>query len=258
MVEVADRALATSPDLEVLPLRASLRVLMFQIRSQPLAERHEVFCVRDCTGLDRQQLIPYNVVHRPVLTWRELKGIDAIIIGGSGDHSVTLDYPFMPWLEEIVRSAVAESTPVFGICWGHHLIARALGGRVVTAPAHEEVGTFEVELTETGLADPLFEDLPRRFAANLVHHDCVIDLPPGFLELARSARCPNQAIRKIDGPVYGTQFHGEMTPEQLRHRLLMYQDEYLENEDQALGVVGLLTETLEARSLLRRFLGLYT
>ena len=50
----------------------------------------------------------------------------------------------------------------------------------------------------------------------------------------------------------------EMTPQQLRHRLLMYQDEYLETEGQAQDVVEHLCETEEARSLLRRFLELYT
>lgn len=257
MVELADRSLA-AVDTEAPPLRASLRVLMFQIRSQPKAERHEIFCVRDCTGLDRRQLISYNVVHRSALPWHDLRGIDAIVIGGSGDHSATCDYPFMPWLEDIVRQAVAEKTPIFGICWGHHFLARALGGRVVTEPAHEEVGTFDVELNEAGIEDPLFDGLPRRFSANLVHHDCVIERPPGFVELGLSQRCPNQAMRQVGAPIYGTQFHGEMTPKQLRHRLLMYQDEYLETEDQAQDVVEHLSETLEARSLLRRFLELYT
>ena len=244
--------------VETRPLRADLRVLLLQIRAQAKAERHEIFCVRDCTGLEVEQVVPYNVVHKSALDWRQAQGIDAIVLGGSGDHSATQDYPFMAWLERLIQDAVADHTPVFGICWGHHFIARALGGEVVTDPTSEEVGTFEVELNAAGRADALFEGLPPRFAANLVHHDSVSRLPDDFVELASSPRCRNQAIRSVGKPVYGTQFHGEMTSSQLRHRLLMYQDEYLESEDQAQDVVDGLMPTEEARSLLRRFLELYT
>jgi len=238
--------------------RRDLRVVLIQIRGQPKAQRHEVWCMRQCTGLDKSQLLSWNVVERPEVRWAQLRGADALVIGGSGDHSVTCRYPFMPWLEDTVRSAVDAGQPVFGICWGHHILAKALGGRVITDPASEEVGTFEVELTAEGAADPLFTGTPRQFPANLVHHDCVETAPEGFQELARSALCRYQAMRLPAKPVYGTQFHGEMTISQLRRRLLMYQDEYLESEEQVRGVVESFRDTDEARRLLRRFLELYT
>ncbi len=247
-VQAAVRPLAQRP----------IRVVLFQIRSLPLAKRHEIWCIRQCTGLTTEQLFPWNVVERPELPWERLRHADAIVIGGSGDHSVTEDYPFMPWLEDMVRTAVEHRKPLFGICWGHHMLARALGGRVITDPESEEVGTFHVELTADGREDPLFAGLPGRFPANLVHHDCVALPPPGFRELAYSDTCRFQAVR-LDGlPVYGTQFHGEMTLSQLRKRLLMYQGEYLETEDQAEEVVDSLRRTEEAYGLLKRFLELYT
>ncbi len=235
-----------------------IRVLLIQIRSLPVAKRHEIWCVRQCTGLEPEQLFPWNVVERPELPWSRARRADAIIVGGSGDHSVTQDYPFMPWLEDLVRAAAADGKPLFGICWGHHLLARALGGRVVTDPASEEMGTFPVELTAAGREDPLFGGFPGRFQANLVHHDCVVRPAPGFRELARSESCRFQAMR-LDGlPVYGTQFHGEMTPSDLRRRLLMYQGLYLESEEQAEEVAESIHRTEEAFGLLKRFLELYT
>ncbi len=235
-----------------------IRVVLIQIRSLPQAKRHEIWCVRQCTGLATEQLFPWNVVEQPALSWRRLRRADAIVIGGSGDHSVTENYAFMPWLEDMVREAVENRMPLFGICWGHHMLARSLGGRVITDPGSEEVGTHAVELTAAGVRDPLFDGLPSRFPANLVHHDCVVLPPPGFRELATSARCRFQAMR-LDGlPVYGTQFHGEMTPRELRRRLLMYQGEYLETEEQAEEVADSLRPTEEAFGLLRRFLELYT
>ncbi len=235
-----------------------IRVVLFQIRSLLQAKRHEIWCIRQCTGLTSDQLFSWNVVEQPELPWERLRRADAIIIGGSGDHSVTEDYPFIPWLSDMVRKAVEERMPLFGICWGHHMLARALGGRVITDPESEEIGTFHVELTPGGREDPLFDGLPDRFLANLVHHDCVVELPPGCHELAYSETCRNQTLR-LDGlPVYGTQFHGEMTRGQLRKRLLMYQGEYLETEEQAEDVVDSLRHTDEAFGLLKRFLELYT
>ncbi|MEM7354812.1 MAG: type 1 glutamine amidotransferase [Acidobacteriota bacterium] len=256
MVEVAAAPVATSegPPLSQRPLR----VVLVQIRGLLEAKRHEIWCIRQCTGLEQEQLYTWNVVDRPEIRWSELQGADAILIGGSGDHSVTRDYPFMPWLTEVVQNATALGKPLFGICWGHHMLARSLGGKVETDPTSGEVGTFRVELTETGLKDPLFDGLPRAFDANLVHHDCVTELPPGFVELARNATCRNQAIRLAGQPIYGTQFHGEMTPSQLRRRLLMYREAYIESEEEAEAVVDQLRPTDEAHGLLRRFLELYT
>jgi len=235
-----------------------IRVLLLQIRSLAQAKRHEAWCVRQCTGLTPEQLFPWNVVEQPELPWERMRHADAIVIGGSGDHSVTRDYPFMPWLEDAVRNAVESRIPLFGICWGHHLLARALGGQVVTDPASEEIGTFGVELTARGAADPLFAGLPSRFPAALVHHDCVALPPPGCHELAYSNACRFQVMRLDGRPVYGTQFHGEMTPRELRRRLLMYRGEYLETEEQAEAVVSRLRPTTETYGLLKRFLELYT
>ncbi len=235
-----------------------LKVLLLQIRSLPQAKRHEAWCIRRCTGLTMEQLFSWNVVEQPALPWEQLRRADAIIVGGSGDHSVTEDYPFMPWLADAIRNAVEANKPVFGICWGHHLLARALGGRVITDPASEEVGTFSVELTAAGCRDPLFDGVPNSFPANLVHHDCVVEPPPGCVELASSEICRYQAIRIAGRPAYGTQFHGEMTRDQLRKRLLMYQGEYLETEQEAEQVVDSLRRTDDAHGLLKRFLELYT
>lgn len=234
------------------------RVLLVQIRDQDEALEHEVQCVQETTGLDAAQLPSLNVVRSAPRRWSELKGIDALIIGGSGDHSATEDYDFTPWLETLVREAVAAGTPLFGICWGHHFIARAFGGTVVTDPLREEVGTFDVRLTEAGRNDPLFHATSPRFAANLVHHDCVAEPPPGFVELAVSDRCRYQALRCPERPLVCTQFHGEMDKPALSYRLGLYRDEYIDDIDQARRIIDGLRATPEAGNPLRHFLELYT
>jgi GMP synthase (glutamine-hydrolysing) len=251
------RAAAQQPE-PLPPLPKRLRVVLIQIRSQAQAARHEMWCIHESTGLELEQIYWWNLVARPRISWDRLRGADAILIGGSGDHSVTESYPFMPWIEETVRRAVDAGMPLFGICWGHQCLAQALGGRVVEDRLREEIGTHDVELTAAGVADPLLAGLPVSFPAHLVHHCRVVELPPGGVELARNAICPVQVLRIAGKPAYGTQFHGEMNRPQIRRRLLMYKDEYLESLEQVRRVVASLRPTVEARTLLRRFLELYT
>ena len=238
--------------------RRHRRVMLLQVRNQDEALEHELECVRQSTDLDAQQLHAYNVVRQPAIGWHQLEGVDALVIGGSGDHSAVRDYAFTPWLEELILQAAAVGTPIFGICWGHHFLARAFGGTVVTEPRHEEIGTFDIELTAAGRDDDLFHAMSPVFAANLVHHDCVDTMPPGFIELAVSEACRYQTIRCPDRPLVGTQFHGEMDKAQLSYRLGLYQDEYLHDIRQARAVIDGLRPTPEAGKVLRRFLEIYT
>lgn len=238
--------------------RRHRRVLLLQIRHQNEALEHELECVRRSSELDEQQLHAYNVVRRGPLTWDHVEGVDALVIGGSGDHSATLDYDFTPWLEDLVHRAAQAGTPIFGICWGHHFLARAFGGTLATDPRHEEIGTYDIELTEAGRRDDLFHAMSSTFAANLVHHDCVATMPPGFIELATSKACRFQAMRCAERPLVGTQFHGEMDHTQLSYRLGLYQDEYLQDIRRARAVIEGLRPTPEAGRVLHRFLELYT
>jgi GMP synthase (glutamine-hydrolysing) len=114
-----------------------------------------------------------------------------------------------------------------------------------------------VELTDEGRADPLLEGFPARFIAQLGHHDRIGELPADLVVLARSERCAAQAVRIPGKPVYGSQFHSEMTVEHMRARLLMYRDEYLPPGADPAILGGLLAPSPEAEGLLDRFLTLY-
>ncbi|MEM8961921.1 MAG: type 1 glutamine amidotransferase [Acidobacteriota bacterium] len=233
-----------------------LRVGLIQIRSHPDTEHHEQQCIIDQLGIDRSQLVCVNVVHKADIAWRDISSADLLVIGGSGDHTVTRDYDFTPHLTSTVQRAVSEDMPTFGICWGHHFLARALGGEVRTDPLREEVGTFDVTVNEAGRQDPLFGNLPERFPTNLVHHDAVITLPPGAIELGRSERCRNQILRLEDKLVYGTQFHCEMDADALRSRLGMYAWEYVDDAAELEEVHASVSDTPDAATLLPRFVEL--
>lgn len=121
-----------------------------------------------------------------------------------------------PWLrpeKELVRALLERGTPMLGVCFGSQLIAEALGA-VVRPAESAEIGWFEIELTPEGRIDPLLGWLPERFEGFGYHHYEWL-LPPGTVALARSA-AGLQAFRFEDWrPVWGVQFHPEVTLDDL-------------------------------------------
>jgi len=97
--------------------------------------------------------------------------------------------------------------PVLGICYGMQLACDALGGSVRGAPARE-FGRAECEVLE---ADGLFAGVPRRTEVWMSHGDRVEAVSAGFVPLARTPACPLAAVRHRELPVFGLQFHPEVT-----------------------------------------------
>lgn len=232
------------------------RLLLLQVRDLPEAERQERFCFTEACGVALEDLETINVVASPRLSWSAVRHADALLIGGAGEHTATLEYPFSGPLGEVVTRWLAEGRPFFGSCFGHHFVAGLLGGRVVTDRSAEEVGSFDVDLTAEGRDDPLFAGLPPRFTVQLGHHDRVVELPPGARALAHSKRCPNQAIALAGELAYATQFHPELTAGHLRARLMMYREGYLGPVPDHAAIDRMIRESPHPGRLLRRFVEL--
>jgi GMP synthase (glutamine-hydrolysing) len=223
------------------------------VRDQAAAERHEQQCFVDRLGIARERLDCVNVVPEPVPTAARAARADLVVLGGAGAHSAYVDYPFTAPLVDLVNELVDAGKPFFGACFGHQFLGRALGGSVVHDPANEEIGTFDVDVTAEGRRDPLFEGLPERFPVHLGHHDRVDRLPPGVVTLAATDKCPHQVIRVAGKPVYGAQFHCEMTEQHMRERVLMYAADYLSGDDPLGQLARRLRPTPVADQLLARF-----
>jgi len=236
------------------PELSRLRLLLLQIRDEPEVERQEQECFVHFSGLAPEQFTFRNLVDRPDVSPQDMVGFDAVVIGGAGAHSVTEEYPFTAPLAAAVEGMVAARQPLFGSCWGHQFIAKALGGVVVTDLARKELGTFEIALTPAGEADPWLSGLPRRFGVQLGHHDRVVTLPEGAVELAASELCPNQAFRLAQAPVYGAQFHVELDRERMLDRASVYREEYLADHGAMESLERALRPSPESATLLRRFL----
>jgi GMP synthase (glutamine-hydrolysing) len=115
------------------------------------------------------------------------------------------------WLRENVRAGV----PVLGICYGHQLLAHALGGEVGDNPNGREFGTVEVALEEDAREDELLGGLPRIVRVHVGHAQSVLELPPDAVRLAANAWDPNQAARFAPA-AWGVQFHPEFDAEIVR------------------------------------------
>jgi len=233
---------------------SGLRVLLVQVRDEVSCADHELACVMDHFDLDVSRVDRANVVLEDVPEWSRVERCDAVIIGGAGDHSATKRYSYDDDLDELTRRMTGEGVPLFGSCYGHQFIARALGGEVITDHERSEVGVAPVALTDEGERDAIFGSLGAHEFDTLVgHHDRVSLLPPGAVELAYNDVCRNQAF-KIDGTMtYGTQFHAEMTPERLVERLETHRH-YIPDDNEFAGLTGSLRPTPVASLILGRFL----
>lgn len=151
-----------------------------------------------------------------------------------------------------LRKAIDIGVPVLGVCYGHQLLAHALGGQVGPNPRGRQIGTVEAQLTGQGEKDHLLGHLPASFAAQTSHVEAVLELPPGAVRLARSPRDDNFALRFADH-AWGVQFHPEfsvpVTTEYIRHRAEVLRDEGLDPEQ----LLQQVTDTPQARSVLPVF-----
>ncbi len=133
----------------------------------------------------------------------------------SGAHAMlTDDLPWMQRLAEWTRKMVTAQVPYLGICFGHQLLATAMGGKVDFHPQGREIGSVPIELLPAAAADPLFAALPGQFVAHAVHAQSVRKLPKGATLLAGNAYEPTHAFR-IGTCAWGVQFHPEFTLERL-------------------------------------------
>ncbi|MEM4272186.1 MAG: glutamine-hydrolyzing GMP synthase [Candidatus Bilamarchaeaceae archaeon] len=134
----------------------------------------------------------------------EARKPEAIILSG-GPSSVTKGENFVS--EEIVKKiASGWSIPLLGICYGHQLIAHALGGKVARGKC-AEYGLGKVVVDDEDL---LFRGIPKEFTAWVSHFDEVKERPPGFACLAHSEICAVEAMRHREKRIFGTQFHPEV------------------------------------------------
>ena len=107
---------------------------------------------------------------------------------------------------------------MLGICYGMQLECEALGGRVASAPARE-YGRAQCRLVNSGQSD-LFAGMPPEIQVWMSHGDQVTAVAEDFLPLAATETCPYAAVKHRSLPIYGLQFHPEVTHTPLGTKIL--------------------------------------
>jgi len=106
---------------------------------------------------------------------------DGWLITGSR-HGAYEDHPWIPPLEDFIRAAFAAHVPVVGICFGHQIVAQAMGGRVERYAGGWAVGATDYDFGGTTLT------------LNAWHRDQVTVAPIGATVIATNEFCTNAAL----------------------------------------------------------------
>jgi len=130
---------------------------------------------------------------------------DVVVISGS-TSGVYEDAEWIDVLVERTREFIAGGVPVLGLCFGHQIIGQALGADVVQMDRYE-IGYNGIQVDDV----PLFDGMAAVEYPFSTHQDRVVDLPAVLEPIARTDMCV-QGFQHREKPVYGVQFHPELTP----------------------------------------------
>ena len=153
--------------------------------------------------LPETELVPYDVING-VLPARPDE-CDGWLATGSR-HSVYEDLTWIRRAEEFVREVRKADVPFVGVCFGHQLLAHALGGVVERSPQGWGAGILHIDM----VGHEAWMDPPRqRCHLHFMHQDQVVQAPEGAAVLGCADHCEVAMFRV--GTMLGVQAHPEFT-----------------------------------------------
>ncbi len=145
----------------------------------------------------------HSLLCAPTVTPDELRALNAVgLIFSGGPSSVYVD-----GAPRCDRALLDMGLPVLGICYGMHLMCHLLGGEVGETRTRE-YGRVKLNVDA---AQSILAHVPSPTSAWMSHGDIVDRLSDDFVAMARTDSCPYAAVRHVARPMYGLQFHPEVT-----------------------------------------------
>lgn len=178
----------------------------------------------------------------------------AVLITGSAAN-VSESPPWLAASAAWLAECVALGRPVLGICFGHQLLAHALGGSVGFNPAGVEVGSVALQPRPAAAQDPLLGGGAWPAWVNVSHRQSVLRLPAGARVLAASADEAHQAVRYAP-LAWGLQFHPEFDARITRAYVDHHAQALLERGGVPAAAHATAQDCPQAQALLGRFAAL--
>ncbi|KAL3680021.1 hypothetical protein R1sor_022977 [Riccia sorocarpa] len=151
----------------------------------------------------------YPVVEGIFPSDEDLEKYDGFVVTGSR-HDAHADEPWILKLCALLQSIHEKKRKMLGICFGHQVVSRALGGKTGRAEVGWEVGVRKIQLTDAMFAKPYAVGLPRVIRVYEVHRDQVKEIPPGGELLGSSERTAIEMF-SVGDHVLAIQGHPEFT-----------------------------------------------
>lgn len=184
-------------------------------------------------------------------TLPDMEEISGAVLTGS--HAMVTERS--EWSEHTadwLRRATFKGVPILGICYGHQLLAHALGGEVGYNPLGAEFGTVRAQLERTAQTDWLLGSFGDAVKVQTSHSQSVLKLPEGARNLASSNRDPHLAF-VVRERAWGVQFHPEFDVEIVRAYVRAHQDELSEQGQNPDALIKACQPTPAGTEILRRF-----
>lgn len=246
----------TCPDLRIMKGLSLSRLLIIKTGSTlpPIRKKFGDFEHWFCRDLPaKPEVLVVDVTRGQSLPAITFDG--GVLITGS-PAMVTQRTPWSEATASWLADRVSIGRPVLGVCYGHQLLAHALGGEVNNHPQGRESGTWPVALSTATESDTLFSGLPQSFATQLTHRQSVLRLPQDAVLLASNDREPCQAFR-VGEYAWGVQFHPEFTADIMRAYLKEQAAELQQEGQDVQQLMNAVCETPEATKIVQRFVQLF-
>ena len=171
---------------------------------------------------------------------------DAYLITGS-PAGVYEPLPWIAPLMEFIRSA--GEAKVIGVCFGHQVMAQALGGEVIKSPKGWAAGLQRYEVVKP---QP-WTNGERRIAIPASHQDQVVVQPPNTQVVGASDFTPFAALAWFDRPAISFQFHPEFSPAYAK-ALIEKRYDRVNTPDEAIASLDAPNDNQRVGDWIRRFL----